>query len=105
MQRYLPPLLALALAACATLPPPVTVDDALRMVKAGQTSDAIIAEMRASHSTYRLTASDILRLSKEGMPAPVLDYMQQTQLEDVRNEQYNRDMTMPPPPHWWWRRW
>lgn len=99
-------VLALVLAACAALPPPVTVDDALRMSKAGQSPDAIIAQMRASRSSYRLSASDIVRLHKDGLPEPVLDYMQQTQLEDVRNEQFSRDMVMGPPyPSPWWRRW
>jgi hypothetical protein len=96
--------LALTIAACATLPPPISVDDALAMAKSGKTPDAIIADMRASRSTYRLSASDVLRLNKAGLPEPVLDYMLQTQLDEVRSDERARDMSAPnfyP----WWRRW
>ncbi|MBV8464976.1 MAG: hypothetical protein JO218_03430 [Burkholderiales bacterium] len=93
------------LAACATLPPPVTVDEALKMSKAGQTPDAIIQAMRDSRSTYRLTASDIIRLHGQGMPMPVLDYMQQTQIDSTREDQQMRDYETSPPRFGWHRWW
>ncbi|WP_269533471.1 hypothetical protein [Chitinimonas sp. BJYL2] len=106
MKRHLTliPMLAL-LGACATLPPQVSVDDALRMSKEGVTPDALIAKMRETRSTYRLTASDIIRLNKQGLPEPVLDYMQQTQIDDVRkDERLNTWETRPRYGFWgWWR--
>lgn len=96
----------LLLAACAHLPPPVSVDEALAMAKRGDTSDAIIAEMRASRSTYKLTASDIIRLHKEGMPQPVLDYMNQTQIDEAQRVQQQSDWEnygMQPFGWRWWR--
>ncbi len=92
------------LAACATLPPPVSVDEALQMAKSGQSPDAIIQAMHESRSTYRLTASDIVRLHDQGMPQPVLDYMQETQLDAARADQQMRDFEATPP-RFGWRRW
>lgn len=79
--------LALLLGGCATLPTAPTVDDALALAKAGASPDSIILRMQQSRATYRLSASDILRLHAEGMPSPVLDYMQQTQIESVRDDE------------------
>ncbi|MBV8658966.1 MAG: hypothetical protein JO142_14165 [Burkholderiales bacterium] len=107
MRLYLIPA-ALLLAACAHLPPPVSVDEALAMSKRGDTPDAIIAEMRASRSSYRLTASDIIRLHEQGMPQPVLDYMNQTQLDEVQRRQQQADWEndrWPPYRGWGWWRW
>ncbi|MFC4158212.1 hypothetical protein [Chitinimonas lacunae] len=81
-------LLAALLAGCATMSvPPLTVDEALAMSKAGASPDAIIAKMRDTRARYDLTASDMVRLHEQGMPPPVLDYMQRTQLEQVRSEE------------------
>ncbi len=97
----------LFLAACATLPPQVSVDEALKLSREGNSPDAIIAMMRESRSTYALSASDIVRLSKEGLPEPVLNYMQQTQLDDVRQEERLRQWSERRPfhPYWGWYRW
>ncbi|HEY9104345.1 hypothetical protein [Chitinimonas sp.] len=97
--------LFLLLGACATLPPPVSVDEAVKLSKEGVKPDALIAMMRESRSTYRLTASDIVRLNKEGLPEPVLDYMQQTQLDDVRREERLNDWDRRPRFWYGWYRW
>jgi hypothetical protein len=75
------------------------------MSKSGVSADSIIAQMRASRSTYQLTASDIVRLSKAGLPEPVLDYMQQAQLDEVRKDEHFRDMSYARPYPWWHRGW
>ncbi|MDN3577401.1 hypothetical protein QWZ03_11550 [Chitinimonas viridis] len=97
---------ALLLSACATLPPQVSVDEALKLSREGVSADAIIAMMRESRSSYQLTASDIVRLSKQGLPDPVLDYMQQTQLDEVRKQERMNDWASRPPVFWHaWIRW
>lgn len=106
--RFLPLFAAVLLAACATLPPAPTVDEALQMSQAGQSPDAIIARMQASRAVYHLSASDIVRLSQAGMPAAVLDHMQQTRLDEVRQEERQRAWMERNPrwgPGWGWYRW
>ncbi|PHV09972.1 hypothetical protein [Chitinimonas sp. BJB300] len=97
--------LALLLGACATLPPPVSVDEALKLSQEGNSPDAIIEMMRASRSSYSLSASDILRLSKSGLPEPVLDYMQKTQIEAIRQEERLRQWSERGRWGWDWYRW
>jgi len=53
----------------------------------GLPPDTIIAKMRASNTVYRLHAHQIVQLSKDGVNEKVLDYMQQTYLNAVRNDQ------------------
>ncbi|MGQ5523302.1 hypothetical protein ACUHMQ_08585 [Chitinimonas sp. PSY-7] len=98
--------LALLLNACATLPPPISVDEAIKLSKEGNSPDAIIEMMRASRSTYTLSASDIVRLSKSSLPEPVLDYMQKTQLDAARQEERLRLWSERGPRWGWdWYRW
>ncbi|QDQ28445.1 hypothetical protein FNU76_19945 [Chitinimonas arctica] len=105
MRRMLLLVLSALLAACATLPPPVSVDEAVSLSKQGVTPDALIAMMRESRSTYQLSASDILRLNQDGLPGPVLDYMQQTQLDAVRKEERMNEWSSRPRFWFGWRRW
>lgn len=83
----------LALAGCATGPKlqPVTVPEVVRMSQAGTLADQIIERMRASGTTYRLEASQLADLEEEGVPASVIDYMQNTYLDAVRRDQQYED--------------
>jgi len=87
-------ILLLMLAACASIPP-VTVDEALAMSKSGSSPDRIIEAMKASRAHYNLSASDIVRLHEAGLPTPVLDYMQQTQLQAVADAERQREWMSP----------
>lgn len=82
---------ALLLGGCATIgigrPEPVTVDQVVAMSRSGQTTDAMLAKMRESGTVYRLSASQLAKLHDEGVPDAVLDYMQETYLESVRQRQ------------------
>jgi hypothetical protein len=91
VQCLLAAVLLAGLGACATLPQPLSVDEAVAMAKQGETPDAIIARMRASKTSYVLSASDIVRLKEAGLPLAVLDYMQQTQIEAAKDEE-RRDL-------------
>ncbi len=83
----------LALAGCATGPrsQPVTVPQVIEMSEAGVPPDQIIRRMRDSGTTYRLKASQLADLEKEGVPGPVINYMQRTYLDAVRRDQQYRD--------------
>ncbi len=81
----------LLLAGCTTLgfgrPAPVTVDQVLAMSRAGQPAPEIVSKMRESGTVYRLTAGQLSKLHDEGVPDPVIDYMQETYLASVRQRQ------------------
>ncbi len=91
-RNYFLILSSMLLVACAALPPALSVDDAVAMAKAGDSPDTIILRMRQSNARYLLSASDIVRLNAAGLPVPVLDYMQQTQLESVREDERLKQM-------------
>lgn len=90
--------LALMLAGCASVPPPppVTVPDVIRLSHEGDPPEQIIQRMRDAGMVYRLKASQLARLHQEGVPDAVLDYMQDTYLEAVRNDQRLQDWN-----RWW----
>lgn len=90
-------LIALALAGCASLPQPLTSDDALAMAKAGKHPEDIITAMRASHSQYDLTTAEIIRLHQAGLPEKVIDHMRETQLDAVRAQERQNELRV----HWW----
>jgi len=72
-------LLALLVGCASTAPKvPVTVSQIVEMSQNGTSADRIIARLRESNSVYRLPASELVALGEEGVPGPVLDYMQQT---------------------------
>lgn len=75
---------------CATFresrPEPVTVPQIISMVKQGMPSTDIIAQMKASRTVYRLKASHLADLEKQGVPADIIDYMQKTYLQAVKAE-------------------
>jgi hypothetical protein len=79
-------------AACATFgstdrQPPLTVSEVIQMSKDGVPAKTIIEQMRASGAAYRLSASQLARLHDRGVSDQVLDYMQQTYLSAVRQDQ------------------
>ncbi len=87
----------LLIAGCSTLglgaPKPnlVTVAKVRDMSKAGVPAETIIEKMRDSGTVYRLTAAQLARLHDEGVPDKVINYMQQTYLSAVRQNQARMD--------------
>lgn len=73
-------LAVLLVAGCAINPakPPVTVEEIVQMGQQGIPPDTIIDRIKESHAQYQLPASELVALGEEGVPGPVLDYMQQT---------------------------
>ena len=79
--------------------PPVTVADILQMTKDSVPTDQIIQKMKESNTVYRLTAAQLTDLSKKGVAPEVLNYMQETHLEAVRQNQQLEDQS------YWWPGW
>ena len=67
-------------------PKPIAVSDIMEMTKASTSADEIIQRMEASRMVYRLKASQLADLAKQGVAGAVIDYMQQTYLDAVRRE-------------------
>jgi hypothetical protein len=84
------------LAGCATLPPALTRDDVVQMSKAGDPPQAIIERLRESRTVMPLSASDLVRLNKEGVATEVLDYLQFAQLNEIRRREQLYSMMYPP---------
>lgn len=99
--RLLPFLLLTLLLGCASTfhprPDPPTPDQVVEMSKAGKSADEIIQLMQDSGAIYRLSASQLSALRDKGVPDAVIDYMQQTYLEQVRRDEAWRYSY---PPHW-----
>jgi hypothetical protein len=101
---------------CATpvqYPPAPTLEEIVSMSKAGTPPDEIIRKMQVAHAVYPLSAAELAKLHDQGVNDNVINYMQQTYLEQMRRETYYRyyDPWWPywgyyPYPYWrgypWW---
>ncbi len=70
-----------------TLPPAakLTLDDLVKLSKEGNSADQIIAQIKATDSTYDLTPSQAVELSQKGVDTKVLDYIHESREAAVRN--------------------
>ena len=75
-------------------PAPLSVSEVVEMSQAGVPADEIILKMRESGTVYRLDASQLVRLHEQGVSDEVLNYMQETYLESVRENQRLQDMRL-----------
>ena len=62
---------------------PLPMSEVVEMSKQKSSADPIIAKMRSSQTTYALRGSDFGKLRDVGVTPPVLDYMQQSFVDDV----------------------
>jgi len=60
---------------------PVTLEQIVEMSKAGKDAPTIIGDIKTSRTLYDVTASQYAKLSRDGVPDAVLDFMQQGQLK------------------------
>ena len=79
--------------------PPVTVSEIVQMSKDSIPSKEIIAKIQKSHTAYRLKADQLIELKKEGVSSAVINYMEETHLEAVRQNQQLEDL------NYWWPGW
>lgn len=70
---------------------PVTVPDIIRMSKDSLSSKDIIHEIRKSHTAYTLKANEYIKLQKEGVADSVVNFMQKTHLNLIRQQQQMQD--------------
>ncbi len=75
---------SLLISGCATVAeperPPLTLAQIVEMAKAGKDAPTIIGEIKQTHAVYDVTASQYAKLSRDGVPDAVLDFMQQGQI-------------------------
>jgi hypothetical protein len=78
----------LLFAGCAGLHrgPALVVGEVLELSQSGLPPEEIVERMRAAGGVYRLRASELADLRARGVPDEVIDYMQETWLEQVRRE-------------------
>jgi hypothetical protein len=57
------------------MPPPMTVDDVIALARDSVGDDVILAQMKATHSYFRLTNNDIRDLKKSGVSDQVINAM------------------------------
>ena len=60
------------------------------MSKDGMTAAAIIDRIEALQGVYPLSASELAKLRDQGVPDPVIDYMQRTYVRAARYDEYLR---------------
>ena len=74
----------LLISGCATLAEPerapLTLAQIVDMAKQGKDAPGIIGEIKATHAIYDVSASQYAKLSRDGVPDAVLDFMQQGQI-------------------------
>ncbi len=87
-------VLIVFLSGCASTrlarPTPPTLDEIISMTKAGTPADEIINKLKESRAYYPLTASEITRLSSQGVSDAVLDYIHEVHLREVREDEAQR---------------
>ena len=72
-------------------PNPVTVKEIVEMTKAGIPPETIINTIQQSRTVYRLQASQLVQLKEMGVSDEVINYMQQTYIDAVRQNQTYED--------------
>lgn len=84
-------LLAL-LGGCATTPavPPLSLDEVVSLSKANTPPDEIVRKMKETRTVYLVSASELIKLNKEGVDPKVLDYMQSTAVDQARRDERYR---------------
>ncbi|MCS7337080.1 MAG: glycine zipper domain-containing protein [Verrucomicrobiae bacterium] len=70
---------------------PLGLADIKAMAQAGVSDDVIISQIRATGSTYRLSAADIIELHNAGVSSRVIDYMINTGTQRPRSETSERE--------------
>ena len=97
----------LLLSGCATIGEPertpLTLAQIVDMAKQGKDAPTIIGEIKQTQAVYDVTASQYAKLSRDGVPDAVLDFMQQGQIrlaERAGRREARNDLWMYGP-GWW----
>lgn len=89
MNRSLPLIIVvtslIGLAGCANLmepePQPMTLEQVVALAKEGKDAQAVILAIQTSRTIFDVTASQYAKLSRDGVPDAVIDFMQNGQLK------------------------
>lgn len=76
----------LALSGCATSnssAKPMPISEVVKLSKSGAEPPLVIQRIRDSRTVYALRGSDFSKLKANGVPDPVLDYLQQSFVDDI----------------------
>ena len=74
----------LVLSGCANSPrKPMPITEVVELSRSGAESPLVIQRIRDSRTTYALRGSDFSKLKANGVPDPVLDYLQQSFVDDL----------------------
>lgn len=65
---------------------PISPQQVVQLSKQDRSPTEIIETMKRSDSMYTLSASQLVQLARDGVPEPVLDYMQRTHLVAIERE-------------------
>lgn len=83
-------LAGVLITSCATVNEPerapMTLEQVVALAKEGKDAQAIIQEIQASRTMYDITASQYAKLSRDGVPDAVLDFMQNGQMRLVARQ-------------------
>ncbi|HZP93573.1 MAG TPA: hypothetical protein VFB20_11930 [Burkholderiales bacterium] len=73
------------LCACSMLQPrqPMPIGEVITLARGNVSPDQVISRVRNSKTTYALRGSDFAKLAQRGVPAPVLDHLQQSFVNEV----------------------
>jgi hypothetical protein len=74
----------------------LSVPDIIQMSKDSVSSKDIIAEIDQSHTVYSLKADQLVKLRDEGVQDSVLNYMEETKINAVQQNQRYSDSS-----YWW----
>ena len=77
---------------CATTPavPALSLDEVVSLSKANTPPDEIVRKMKETRTVYLVSASELIKLNKEGVDPTVLDYMQSTAVDQARRDERYR---------------
>ena len=79
-------LMLLVLSGCATFytpRPSLPIAEVVNLSKSGAPPATVIQRIRDSGTSYALRGSDFAKLKAQGVPEPVLDYLQQSLVNDI----------------------
>jgi hypothetical protein len=81
---------------CYSLRPASAAREIVEMTREGAPDEKILERIRRTDTRYRLTAAEIVSLHNAGVSFTVLDYMMQTYIDKVREDQRYYDER-----YWW----
>jgi hypothetical protein len=84
--------------AAANAPPPLSLEDVVRLTSNGTSDEIIIGQIYNSGSVYNLTSDQIIWLQSNGVRDRVIQAMQQTRFRPVRQVYTQPVYVVPAPP-------